>query len=282
MSLASQVKSLAEQSKAPNGTDYLSLSFSAAEKFALSVNRTLKDIEVIALENQVIPERYQRNIGTIGIDGQIKLLNSQGAVVGAGGLGGAALELLARFGIGKIVVIDGDVFVDSNLNRQFLSDTSNLGEAKVQAAKQRIETVNPATEVITHREFADENSLPSMVQGSHVILDALDSIPLRFSLERIARKMGIPLVHGAIAGLLGQVMTIFPGDKGLVALYGPGLNSKPGIEKELGTPCVTPVIVASLQVCEAVKIILGWNTRLRNQTALLNLRESSMEIIEFR
>jgi molybdopterin-synthase adenylyltransferase len=278
--LAGQVTRLAQASKAPNGRDYLSLPFLAAQEFARSTNDPLKDIEVIALENQVIPERYQRNIGTIGIEGQIKLLKSQVALVGAGGLGGAALELLARFGIGKIVVIDGDFFVDSNLNRQFLSDASNLGEPKVDAAKRRIETVNPATEVITHQEFADENNLPSLVQGSQVILDALDSIPLRFSLGRVARKMGIPLVHGAIAGLLGQVMTIFPGDKGLEAVYGPGLNSKPGIEKELGTPCVTPAIVASLQVCEAVKIILGWNTRLRNQMALVNLRESFMELIE--
>jgi molybdopterin/thiamine biosynthesis adenylyltransferase len=280
VALASQVKRLAQACKAPNGRDYLSLPFPAAQEFALSVKRTLKDIEVIALENQVIPERYQRNIGTIGIEGQIKLLMSQVAIVGAGGLGGAAMELLARFGIGKMVVIDGDVFVDSNLNRQFLSDTSNLGEPKVDAAKRRIESVNPATELIVHRVFVDENNLPSMVQGSQVILDAVDSIPLRFSLERIARNMGIPLVHGAIAGFLGQVMTIFPGDKGLEAVYGPGLNSKPGIEKELGTPCVTPALVASLQVCEAVKIILGWKTQLRDQMALVNLRESLLEIVE--
>ena len=93
-------------------------------------------MEIAALKQGVIPCRYLRNIGTIGPDGQIKLLQSTVAVVGAGGLGGTAIELLARQGVGHLIIIDNDRFAEQNLNRQIMSREGNLGEYNVRGRKQ--------------------------------------------------------------------------------------------------------------------------------------------------
>lgn len=275
------IKKFAEQKEGPNGQNYLALSSRVASQVAVENNQTIKAIEIQALKSQVIPERYQRNIGTIGIEGQIKLLESQVALIGLGGLGGTILEALVRFGIGKMVVIDGDAFVDSNLNRQVLSHVENLGGQKVEAAKKRAGIINPSTEIETYSVFAHEGNLSEMIQGSQAVVDGLDNISVRFSLEKISKKMGIPFVHGAVAGFMGQVMTIFPEDKGLELIYGARSNSGPGVEKEFGTPCVTPTVVASLQVSEVIKILLGWENLLRNRLLIVDLKELISEIIDF-
>jgi len=277
--LVNDIRRLAQQKTAPNGRKYLSLSTKATCQIASRNNQTLKDSEIHALKNGVIPERYQRNMGTVGIEGQIKLLQSQVAVVGVGGLGGTVLELLVRLGIGRMVVIDGDAFVDSNLNRQFLSQFESIGEPKVEAAKRRARDVNPATEIETYPVVAREEDLPEMIKGSHVVVDGLDDIRARFSLERVSKKMGIPFVHGAIAGFVGQVTTVFPEDKGLELVYGPGCLSKSGVEKDFGTPCLTPALVATWQVSEVIKILLELGNTLRNRVLVVDLMEQVMEVV---
>jgi molybdopterin-synthase adenylyltransferase len=230
------------------------------------------------LKDQVIPERYQRNLGTIGVKGQIKLLQSRVAIVGVGGLGGTALELLVRFGVGRVVIIDGDSFAESNLNRQLLSESKNIGKRKVEVARERSREVNPATEIEIHRVVANERNLPGMIRGSQVVVDGLDNIPDRLSLEKVSKKVGIPLVHGAIAGFVGQVTTIFPEDPGLRLIYGSGRFSRYGLEKKFGTPCITPALIATWQVSEVIKILLGWRNTLRNRVLVVDFKEQIMEV----
>ena len=93
-----------------HGRDYLSLSTGSVAAMARDSGLSPREVEIEALQWGAIPERYQRNMGTLGIDGQLKLLNSSVAVVGAGGLGGSVIELLARVGVGRLKVIDHDVF----------------------------------------------------------------------------------------------------------------------------------------------------------------------------
>ena len=111
-----------------------------------------------ALEQRIIPERYQRNIGTVGIDGQMRLLRSKVGVVGAGGLGGLAIELLARMGIGSLVVIDSDSFTASNLNRQLLSLEGGLGAGKAETAARRVKEINGAVEILPLQQQADASN----------------------------------------------------------------------------------------------------------------------------
>ncbi|OGP52659.1 MAG: hypothetical protein A2Y65_08220 [Deltaproteobacteria bacterium RBG_13_52_11] len=228
----------------------------------------------------MVPERYQRNLGSIGIEGQARLLESKVAIVGVGGLGGIALELLLRLGVGALAVIDGDAFSESNVNRQLLSQITNMGAAKVEVARQRAESVNPSTKMETYRVRATEGNLAEMINGSHVVVDGLDDIPTRYAVQRAAKGLGIPFVHGAVAGFWGQVMTIFPEDEGLELIYGSEAEPIPGDERDLGTPCVTPAMVASVQVAEVIKVLLGWKDVIRNRLYVLNLKNPASGFVD--
>ena len=274
-----KIKSTPRQDAA--GNDYLSLATKSVLSIVKDSGRSFREIELEALHQRVIPERYQRSMGTIGIDGQLKLLNSAVAVVGAGGLGGSIIELLARAGVGQLRVIDPDVFCDSNLNRQILCDMGSLGVAKVEAAAKRVEAINPAVEVRAYAVEADENNLGEMIEGCQVVVDALDNIGTRKRLEKISKKMSVPFVHGAIAGFLGQVMTIFPQDEGLTSIYGDGEDDGPGIEMTLGTPGMTPFLIASLQVTEVIKVLLGWPRPLRNKMLIMDLKKMVCDVVDF-
>ncbi len=246
-----------------------------AEKWGMK----LKDVEIAALEAGIMPRRYLRNLGTVGLDGQKKLLKSKVAVVGLGGLGGYVCLALARMGVGTLVLVDGDVFVDHNLNRQVLSEVSLLGKPKARAAGEAVARINPAVEVIVREEFARAENLDVILQGCEVVVDGLDNLPARFELEEAARRAGIPLVHGAIAGFLGQVTTIFPEDPGLKTLYG-GASVEKGAEAELGTPAATPMMVAAFQVQEVIKILLGKGRLLRQRLLMVDAESWTVEIVE--
>jgi molybdopterin/thiamine biosynthesis adenylyltransferase len=239
-----------------------------------------KEVELTALEARVLPRRYLRSFGTVGWEGQIKLLRSTVAVVGLGGLGGNVVEALARMGVGRLIVVDGDAFVDHNLNRQVLATEADLGVLKTEAARVRVAQINSAVEIIAHPEKASGESLPRLLDGAQVIVDALDRLPSRLMLQEAAQKMGIPMVHGAIAGYLGQVMTIFPGDGGLRALYGEGIVPQQGIETQLGCPAATPMMVAAWQVQEVIKILLGRGQLLRHKILFIDAEAGTAEVLE--
>jgi len=264
----------------PDGQRYLSLSVNSTSDAADQMQSSVKDTEIRALQNQIIPERYQRNIGTIGIEGQIKLLQAQVAIIGLGGLGGSALEMLLRWGVGSLVVVDKDICADSNLNRQVLCVPENLGEPKTEAAKQRAANVNPSVHVKAVQLEADAQNLPDLLKGCSVAVDGLDNIRTRFVLEKACKGLGIPFVHGAIAGFMGQVASIFPGDMGLEAVYGSQDVLESGAEKDLGTPCATPSAVAAWQVSEVVKILLGWENVLRNKILFFDLKDHLVSIVD--
>lgn len=162
--------------------------------------------------------RYSRNIPSITEAEQALLKNKKIAILGCGGLGGYLCEFSARLGIGKIIVCDGDVFEESNLNRQILSSEGNLGTLKAEAAKAYIECTNPACQVeMVCQPFSFDNA--SFLEGCDVILDALDSVPARLLLEEYAEKFSVPLVHGAVRGWGGQVCLIMPGQRTLHRLF---------------------------------------------------------------
>ncbi len=239
-----------------------------------------KEVELAALEARILPRRYLRSLGTVGWEGQIKLLCSTVAVVGLGGLGGSVVEGLARMGVGRLVVVDGDVFLDHNLNRQILSAEAGLGLLKAEVARNRVGQINSAVEVIAHPEEATRENLPQLLDGVDVVVDALDRLPARLTLQEVAQRMGIPMVHGAIAGYVGQVMTIFPGDGGLRALYGEGSVPQQGIEVQLGCPAATPMMVAAWQVQEVMKILLGRGQLLRHKMLFMDAEAGTVEFLE--
>ncbi len=204
-----------------------------------------------------IPQRYQRNIGTIGIDGQIRLLEARVAIIGAGGLGGNIIELLTRQGVGFLRIIDGDSFAPHNLNRQLLATQRTLGMNKSAVAAARVAEVNSDVEVHAVPVMFDEHNAVQLLTGMDVVIDALDSIDSRLLLCRFARELKIPLVHAAIAGLTGQVGTILPTGPGLEKIYKSTGGSDKGIEAILGNPASTPALAAAIQAQEVIKLLTG-------------------------
>lgn len=204
----------------------------------------------------MLPWRYYRNHEAISETQQEDLKDKRVLVVGCGGLGGYVVEYLGRLGVGHLVVVDGDVFDDSNLNRQILSSNLNLGKPKVLAAKQRMQAVNPLVEVTAIQGLLDESNALALMEGCDVVVDALDGIPSRLILQASAAKAGIPMVHGAIAGWCGQVCIIHPGENRLEKIYGNAKTAK-GMEETQGNLSFTAALVAGIQAAETVKLLLG-------------------------
>ena len=201
-------------------------------------------------------ERYLRNHDAISEEEQQTLGTKRVLVVGCGGLGGMVIECLARIGVGHLRVVDGDVFEESNLNRQLLSSRMNLGRPKALAAQQRVMAVNSLVEVDAVQENLTAENALELLAECDVAVDCLDNIPSRLVLQQAAKAAGIPMVHGAVAGWLGRICVIQPGEDLLNLLY-PGTEEAQGEELKAGTLSFTAALTASWQAAETVKLLLG-------------------------
>ena len=243
---------------------------------------TVHEVYAQALRLEICPHRYERNMEIISLQDQLKLAESKVSVIGAGGLGGHVILLLARLGIGRLVVVDYDVFDESNLNRQALSNLNSLGSSKCETAAAAVVLINPGVEVSPYQVKLDSLNGSEILADSDVVVDALDNLPDRLLLEKLTKELGIPLVHGALAGFEGQVMTIFPEDPGLRHLYGDGvqhIDKSKSPESVLGVPTLTPSLVATLEAMEVLKVILKRGKIFRN--AMLYVDMEAGQINEF-
>ncbi len=227
---------------------------SAADKFSV----TFTKIEEIALVNGFYPMRYQRQRNLIRGRGQLQLLKSRVAVVGCGGLGGHIFEMLVRLGVGNLVVIDPDFFVESNLNRQLLATVATLGRYKVEVARERGEMINPvvAVEVLSQSFQSDRGA--QLLSSCDLVFDALDSIPLRLQLADLCSSFEIVLIHGAVAGWYGQVAPVPPASGIMGQIYqNSGLESQNGrVAEEGGNLAPTVNLVAALEVATGLPYLL--------------------------
>lgn len=196
--------------------------------------------------------RYCRNVPALS-EAECQLLRQKRVlVVGCGGLGGHIIDQLARIGIGHLRVVDGDVFEETNLNRQLLSCVPLLGVGKAKAAAEHIARVNPEISVEAVEAFLTKDNARQLVAGCDVVIDALDNIPSRKILAAACADAGIPYVYGAIQGWVAQAAVSMPGDQLIEALYPD--------EIEISNKSVlsfTPALCASLQVSLCVKLLTG-------------------------
>lgn len=196
-------------------------------------------------------------------------------IAGAGGLGSHQAVELQRIGVRKIYITDPDRVEPTNLNRQVLYGAGDLGKLKAPMAKDRLDGFGLGTEIVAWTERIDEETvLPADVQ---LVLCALDNFESRFALEKAAMRQGIPLVHGGVRALSGQITTIIPGKtpslKEIVGEVFPKMSSQPAF-----SPVVS--IVASLQVVEGVKVLLGHTGNLSNRLLILDLADYSVVLVD--
>lgn len=276
------LREYAQKRTKADGTQYFSLFHNDAVTIADTSKKLLREIEIAALENDIIPERYCRNQQSLNNRDQIRLLKSHVAVIGQGGLGGTVTEILARIGIGRLTLVDADLFEESNLNRQLLSTVDALGTSKVEAGKKRVQSINPAIEVTAITSYLNSINGVNILSECELAVDCLDSIPSRFDLEEACQYLKIPLVSAAIAGSTGQAMVVFPGDDGLRLVYGEAQKAaEKGVETRLGTLPYTAVLMAAVECAEVVEIICKQSSSLQNNMLLVDIKNKNMEKITF-
>jgi len=274
------LEELSEARTFPDKTPYRSLSVQHVLELSRRSGLSSREAEIAALENDVVPERYARNMRTFSHADQATLLKAHAGVVGLGGLGGTVTEILARMGVGRLTLIDGDRFEDSNLNRQLLSSIALLGHPKSEAARQRVDQINPSVHCSGPAEFLSPENADDWLASCDVVVDCLDNLPARFMVEDACRRLRRPMVSAAVAGASGHVTTIFPGDRGLRLVYGEPQDLPPkGAETSLGTVPFSVTFLAALECAEVAKILLGKGSPLRGKLLLADLMDGMIEVI---
>ena len=238
-------------------------------KFSEGMETTLKDGDEIYILPAVAGgselsskdlDRYSRQVmlEEIGYQGQLKLRNAKVCVVGVGGLGNPITTRLVAMGIGKIRIVDRDVIELSNLHRQTMFDESDVGEIKVEVAARKLQKLNSDVQIEALPLSVNDYNALEVVDGCDVVIDALDSVNARYSLNKACVEKGIPFVTGAAVGVLGQTFTVLPKTSACYHCMFPALDedSMPTCSIEGVHPSILSII-GGIEVSEAVKIILG-------------------------
>jgi molybdopterin/thiamine biosynthesis adenylyltransferase/rhodanese-related sulfurtransferase len=206
-------------------------------------------------------ERYSRHIlvPEIGLEGQMKMLDSKVLLLGAGGLGSPTGLYLAAAGIGKIGLVDDDVVDASNLQRQVIHNTDRIGMPKTESARQAIEALNPDVEVIEHRGRLDSDNVIDLLSDYDVIVDGADNFPTRYLLNDASVRLRKPVVSASILSFDGQLSTFVPYEGPCYrCLYPtpppPELAPSCGAAGVLG---MLPGIMGMLQSLEVFKLVTG-------------------------
>lgn len=206
-------------------------------------------------------ERYSRHIilKEVGVKGQKKLLSSKVLIIGAGGLGAPAAMYLAAAGIGTIGIADADEVDLSNLQRQIIHSTADIGKAKVQSAEETMKAINPDVTVNTYRTFVESENISRLIADYDFIIDGTDNFPAKFLINDACVMAEKPFSHAGIIRFKGQLMTYVPG-KGpcyrCVFKDPPPKDAVPTC-KQAGVIGAMGGVIGSLQAMEAIKYILG-------------------------
>ena len=222
--------------------------------------------------------RYERQmiIEGFGREGQERLKQTRVVVAGAGGLGSVVSIYLAVAGVGKIRLIDHDRVELGNLNRQVLYGDDDIGRAKVDSAREKLELLNPELTVEAVSETITESDAFELVDGCDLIVDAMDNFAARYILNKVAINRNIPLFHGAVRGFEGRATTVVPGQTAcLRCVY--ARAPQPEAVPIIG---VAPAVIGSIQATEVIKYIVGIGELLTNR--LLVYDGLSLEFMEIK
>jgi len=219
-------------------------------------------------------DRYSRQVmlEEIGYQGQLKLKQAKVCVVGVGGLGNPIVTRLTAMGVGKIRIVDRDVIELSNLHRQTMFNEDDVGQVKVETAAKKLRKLNADIVIEELPISINDYTALEVVDGCDVVVDALDSVNARYSLNKACIEKKIPFVTGAAVGVTGQCFTILPNQSACYHCLFPALDedSMPTCSIEGVHPSILSII-GGIEVAEAVKIITGKEPSLKDKVLHVDL-----------
>ncbi len=199
-------------------------------------------------------KRYHRQLLMLGEAGQERLKAARVLIAGAGGLGTVIATYLAAAGIGALRIADCDVVDETNLNRQILHWSRDVGRAKTASVAEKLSALNPLIRVEEITGRIDEEDIDSVAADCDLIVDAMDNFPTRYLLNRTALRKGVPFIHGAVWGLQGQATTVIPGKTPCLRCLFPQSPPPSPVFPIIGATCG---VIGSIEATEAVKLLTG-------------------------
>ncbi len=236
-------------------------------------------------------QRYSRHIllRDVGGPGQHKLKAARVLCVGAGGLGSPVIEYLAAAGVGTLGLVDDDRVSLSNLQRQVIHTTANVGKLKVESAGERIAAINPHVNVELHPSRLDAGNIEDLVRAYDIVVDGTDNFPTRFLMADTAYARRKPLVTAGVLEFYGSLTTLMP--------YEADANGQPNpswrclMPKEPDTAALTCSevgilgsvvgVLGTLAACEVLKVITGVGQPLIGRLLMVDIRDMGFDIVEY-
>ena len=234
-------------------------------------------------------EQKTRYFGTIflkevGERGQEILLNSKIAVIGCGGLASAALIYLVNSGVGMVTIIDDDCVSYTNLPRQTLFNKFDVGDYKVDVAKDKLKVINYDTVVLPFKERLTKDNAKKLLTGHDIVLDCTDNFESKFLINDVCMELGIPFVIAGVNDFQGQVSTCIPGKskdfKSLFSTLPIDIDPK-YIYEDQGVFPFAVGVVGDLAGSEVIKYLLNIGELLTDKMAVINLLNNQFKIIKF-
>lgn len=226
-------------------------------------------------------ERYRRQIlfSEIGEAGQEKIKQASVLVVGAGGLGSSCAFYLTAAGIGKLGLADSDIVELNNLNRQILHTTKDIGRAKTDSAKEKLQQLNPEVDIICIQKRLTFQNVLNIIKDYNVIVAAVDNFPTRYLINDACVLNNKPLVNAGVFGFEGQILSILP-FKG--ACFRCVFTEPAPVQKNIAVLGAVPGALGALQATEVLKIILGQGELLLNRLLVYNWLNTNFREVKIR
>ncbi|MCL4435633.1 MAG: HesA/MoeB/ThiF family protein [Thaumarchaeota archaeon] len=228
-------------------------------------------------------ERYSRQIvlDEIGYEGQLRLKKGKVLLIGVGGLGSPIALQLTSMGVGNLRIVDRDVVELSNLHRQPLYSTDDIGYPKVEVAAAKLKAKNPGVKIEALTVSVNQDSIKDLIKGVDVVVDGLDSIETRYVVNRACIEAGIPFVYGAAIETIGSATTVIPRETACIECFAPNLEDDQ--LPKCGTEGVHPSIlsiIGSIEASEAVRILMGKKPNLAGRLAYFDVKDLTFDQID--
>ncbi len=224
-------------------------------------------------------DRYLRSVLVegFGAEGQERLARSTVAVVGCGGLGSASLSYLAAAGVGRLVIADNDTVSLSNLQRQVLYTTAQIGCDKVLCAADRLRAINPNVDIVVHNMSINVDNFADFASGADIIIDCTDNYATRYTLSMKSKESSLPFIYATAEGMGGQVALFTPRHD----LYYHDLYPEPAEQRPVvGVMPPIPGIIGAIEASEAIKYLSGMGDTLEGRLLVADMKRMSFDIFE--